>query len=143
VKLRLRYPASPKNARDHAELAVRVAAEEFDTALDFSPGSLESLDSEIESLREAGLDGEAAAEVLFVFGCYLGEVMVRSLRGSWVPTPRSRLRDVSPWPMVVTLPDGSAWDTIGKVYKRLELGDSEFLPAFFQMAAQGRSGEAD
>jgi hypothetical protein len=142
VKLRLRYPASPKNAGDHAELAVRVAAEEFDTDLDFSPGSLESLDSEIESLREEGLDGEAAAEVLFVFGCYLGEVMVRSLRGSWVPTPRSPLRDVSPWPMVVTLPDGSAWDTIGKVYKRLELGDTEFLPAFYQVAAQGRGGEA-
>jgi hypothetical protein len=45
--------------------------------------------------------------------------------------------------MVVTLPDGSAWDTIGKVYKRLELGDAEFLPAFFHMAARGRSGGAD
>jgi hypothetical protein len=143
VKLRLRYPASPKNASDHAELAVRVAAEEFDTTLDFSPGSLESLDSEIESLREEGLDGEAAAEVLFVFGCYLGEVLVRSLRGRWIPTPRSPLRDVSPWPMVVTLPDGSAWDTIGKVYKRLELGDAEFLPTFFQMAAIGRRGGTD
>ena len=140
MKLRLRYPATPKNASDHAELAVRVAAEEFDTTLDFSPGSLESLDVEIESLREAGLDGEAAAEVLFVFGCYLGEVMVRSLRGGWVPTLRSPLKGVSPWPMVVTLPDGSAWDTIGKVYKRLELGDAEFLPAFFQWAAQGHSG---
>jgi hypothetical protein len=140
MKLRLRYPATPKNASDHAELAVRVAAEEFDTNLDFSPGSLERLDGEIESLREEGLDGEAAAEVLFVFGCYLGEVMVRALRGSWVSTPRSPLRDLSPWPMVVTLPDGSAWDTIGKVYKRLELGDSEFLPAFFQWAARGRRG---
>jgi hypothetical protein len=39
--------------------------------------------------------------------------------------------------MVVTLPDGSAWDTIGKVYKRLELGDSEFLPTFFAWAAHG------
>ena len=28
-------------------------------------------------------------------------------------------------------PDGSAWDAIGKAYKRLELGDSEYLPAFF------------
>jgi hypothetical protein len=141
LKLRLRYPATAKNASDHAELAVRVAAEEFDTTLDFSPASLESLDSEIESLREEGLDGEAAAEVLFVFGCYLGEVLVRSLRGRWIPTGRSPLRDLSPWPMVVALPDGSAWDTIGKVYKRLELGDSEFLPAFFAGAARGRGGK--
>jgi hypothetical protein len=142
VKLRLRYPAMPGNARNHAELAVKVAREEYDTTLDYSPESLESLDAEIESLREDGLDGEAAAEVLFVFGCYLGEVMVTHLKGSWVPTPRSPLRDLSPWPMVVTLPDGSAWDTIGKVYKRLELGDSEYLPAFFQWAAQGRAGGA-
>jgi hypothetical protein len=142
VKLRLKYPAMPGNAEDHAELAVKVAREEYDTTLNYSPESLESLDAEIESLREDGLDGEAAAEVLFVFGCYLGEVMVRHLKGTWVPTSRSPLRDLSPWPMVVTLADGSAWDTIGKVYKRLELGDSEYLPAFFQWAAQARPGGA-
>ncbi len=140
MKLRLRYPASPKNAHDHAELAVKVAAEEFDTTLDYSPDSIEALDAEIESLRDAGLDGEAAAEVLFVFGCYLGEVLVQHLNGAWASTPRSPLRDISPWPMVVTLPDGSAWDTIGKVYRRLELGDSEFLPAFFQWASRGGRG---
>jgi hypothetical protein len=37
--------------------------------------------------------------------------------------------------MVVALPGGSAWDAIGKAYKRLELGDAEYLPAFFAMAA--------
>lgn len=140
MKLRLRYPATPKNAHDHAQLAVQVAADEFDTQLDYSPDSLETLDVQIESLRDEGLDGEAAAEVLFVFGCYVGEVLVRNLGGTWASTSRSPLRDVSPWPMVVTLPDGSAWDAIGKVYRRLELGDSEFLPAFFGWASRGRSG---
>ena len=94
-------------------------------------------DSLIDSLREEGLDGEEAAEALFVLGCYLGEVMVQRLGGAWVPTGRSPLRGVSPWPMVVALPDGSAWDAIGKAYKRLELGDSEYLPAFFEMATGG------
>jgi hypothetical protein len=140
LKIRLKFPATPDNARDHAELAVKVAGEEYGTELDFTPSSLERLDDEIESLREEGIDGEEAAEALFVFGCYLGEVMVRHLQGRWAATPRSPLKDLSPWPMVVTLPDGSAWDTIGKVYKRLELGDSEFLPAFFAWAAQGRRG---
>jgi hypothetical protein len=36
---------------------------------------------------------------------------------------------------VVVLRDGSAWDPIGKVYKRLELGDSEYIPAYFAAAA--------
>jgi len=140
VRIRLRYPASPENARDHAQIAVDFAREEYEAALDFSPESLELADSLVDSLREEGLDGEGAAERLFVMGCYLGEVMVRGLGGAWVSTPRSSLRGVSPWPMVVALPDGSAWDAIGKAYKRLELGDSEYLPAFFEAAAGGARG---
>ena len=140
MRIRLRYPASPENACDHAQIAVDLAREEYDAELDFSPESLELVDSLVESLREEGLDGEGAAETLFVLGCYLGEVMVRLLGGSWVPTSRSSLRGVSPWPMVVALADGSAWDTIGKAYKRLELGDTEYLPAFFAAAAGGGRG---
>jgi hypothetical protein len=135
VKLQLRYPATAENASDHARLAVEVAREEFESRLDYSPGSLEEVDGEIESMREDGLTGEEVAEALFVFGCYLGEVMVRFLGGRWVPTSRSPLAGVSPWPMVVVLPSGSSWDPIGKVYKRLELGDAEYLPAYFAAAA--------
>jgi hypothetical protein len=137
VKLKLRFPASPENAADHAQLAVALAREEYEEAFDFSPASLERLDEQIEGLREDGLDGEDVAELLFVFGCYLGEVMVRRLGGRWAATPLSPLRAISPWPMVVALPDGSSWDPIGKAYKRLELGDSEYLPAYF-VAAAGR-----
>jgi hypothetical protein len=137
MKIRLRYPATPENAGDHARIAVELAREEYDADLDFSPGSLEMVDTWIDSLREEGIDGEGAAETLFVLGCYLGEVMVRHLGGAWVATPRSPLRGVSPWPMVVALADGSAWDAIGKAYKRLELGDSEYLPAFFETASGG------
>ena len=137
MKIRLRYPASPENASDHAAIAVRAAREDWDSDLDYTRRSLEELDAQIDSLREEGLDGEEAAETLFVFGCYLGEVLVRRLGGAWVPTARSALRGVSPWPMVVALPDGSSWDAIGKAYKRLELGDAEFLPAFFDAAAAG------
>lgn len=140
MRIQLRYPASPENARDHAQIAVDMAREEWDGRLDFSPSSLEIADSLIDSLREEGIDGEGAAEALFVLGCYLGEVMVRELGGAWVATARSALRGVSPWPMVVALADGSAWDAIGKAYKRLELGDSEYLPAFFESAAGGRRG---
>ena len=135
MRLELRYPAMPENAGDHARLAVDLAREEFGDELDFSPASLEDVDAQIESIREEGLTGEEAAEAMFVLGCYLGEVMVRALAGRWVATARSPLAALSPWPMVVVLPGGSAWDPIGKAYKRLELGDSEYLPAFFAAAA--------
>lgn len=139
MKPRLRYPATPENALDHAQLAVEAAWQEFETHLDYSPGTLEAVDAHVDSLREEGLTSEDAAEMLFVLGCYVGEVMARALGGSWAATGRSSLAEVSPWPMVVQLPDGSVWDAIGKVYKRFELGDSEYLPAFFAAAA-GRLG---
>jgi hypothetical protein len=139
VKLELKYPATAENAREHAALAVRAAREEFEAELDYSPGSLERLDEEVDSLREQGLTGEETAETLFVFGCYLGEVIVRHLRGRWMATSQTPLARLSPWPMVVVLPGGSSWDAIGKVFKRLELGDSEYLPAFFA-AAQSAPG---
>lgn len=137
MKLELRYPARPDNALDHAQLAVE-AAWEAGFELDYSPASLETADAQIESLREEGRTGEEVAEALFVLGCYVGEVMARALGGRWVATARSPLAHVSPWPMVVMLADGSAWDPIGKVYKRLELGDSEYLPGYFAAAADGR-----
>jgi hypothetical protein len=140
VKLELRYPATPENARDHAQLAVELAWEEFGLELDYSPGSLETVDAQIDTMREDGLTGEDAAEALFVLGCYVGEVMARALGGRWVPTARSPLAGISPWPMVVVVAQGSAWDPIGKVYKRLELGDSEYVPAFFAAAAAGARG---
>ena len=64
MKLELRFPASPENAADHAQLAVQVARAEYEEALDFSPGSLEDVDQHIESLREQGLNGEDVAELL-------------------------------------------------------------------------------
>ena len=137
MKINLRYPANPENASDHARIAIELARSEFDAELDLSPASLEVADALIDTLREEGRDGEEAAEVLFVLGCYLGEVMVQRLGGAWVATGRSPLRGVSPWPMVVALRDGSAWDAIGKAYRRLELGDSEYLPTFFEMAKGG------
>lgn len=140
MRIKLHYPATPENAGDHARIAVALAREEFDSDLDLTPASLEVVDAHIDTLREDGLDGEGASETLFVLGCYLGEVMVRHLGGTWIATSRSALRGVSPWPMVVALPDGSAWDAIGKAYKRLELGDGEYLPAFFETAAGGGRG---
>lgn len=135
MKLTLRYPATARNASGHAALAVKAVWAEAGVRLDFSPGSLEEVDGQIEVLREQGLSGEDVAELLFVYGCYLGEVMVRHLGGAWRDTVRSPLAPISPWPMVVMLPGGSTWDVIGKAYKRLELGDSEYLPAFY-LAAQ-------
>jgi len=140
MRLELRYPATADSAPGHAALAVELFKEEFDARLDYSPGSLELVDQQIERMREEGFSAEEGAEALFVLGCYLGEVMARALSGGWLATQRSSLAQISPWPMVVGLRNGSVWDPIGKVYCRFEVGDSEYLPAFFAQAA-GRLGQ--
>jgi hypothetical protein len=139
MRLELKHPATAESAPDHARTAVELFRGEFDLELDWTPASVEDVDARIETLREEGLAVGEVAETLFVVGCYLGEVMVRGLGGRWIPTRTSPIAEISPWPMVVALPDGSAWDVIGKVLRRFELGDSEYLPAFFAAAA-GRLG---
>jgi hypothetical protein len=139
MKLELRCPAAAENAPEHARVAVELFAREFERDLDFRPVSLEDVDAQLEQLREEGLTAEDLGEALFAVGCYLGEVMVLALHGRWRATKGSALDGISPWPMVVTLADDSAWDVIGKVFRRFEIGDSEYLPAFFASAA-GRLG---
>jgi len=95
MKLELRYPATADNALDHAQLAVEVAYEEFGVDLDYSPGSLEAVDAQVETLREDGLTGEGAAEALFVLGCYVGEVMAPR---TFSPAPRPCVKVVFPAP---------------------------------------------
>ena len=51
MRIKLRYPASPENARDHAQIAVLLAREEYESELDFSPGSLELVDAHIDDVR--------------------------------------------------------------------------------------------
>jgi hypothetical protein len=136
MRLELRCPATAEKAPEHARVAVELFAQEFERELDFSPRSLEDVDGQLEQLREEGHTAEDLAEALFSVGCYLGEVLARTLGGRWRATRGSLLEGLSPWPMVLTLPDGTTWDAIGKVFRRFEVGESEYLPAFFAAAAR-------
>jgi len=135
VRLKLRYPAIYSSARLHAGLAVRLASAERDIDLDYTPGSLDDVDWFIENVRERGLCSDEVPEALFVLGCYIGEVLVRGLRGEWFETARSAQKGLSQWPMVVVLPDRTAVDPIGIAFRRLELGSSEYIPALYAAAA--------
>src|SRR6202048_990237 len=58
-----------------AARAADAARTVFDIELDFTPGSLHRVDEILHGFREPGSD--RMAEFIFIFGCYLGEVMVR------------------------------------------------------------------
>lgn len=74
----LRLPAPPRaeHAAELAQWAVDAARSVSGVELDYSPGSLSLVDGILEEFREPGSD--AVAETIFVFGCYVGEVLVRN-----------------------------------------------------------------
>jgi hypothetical protein len=117
----------------YAEEAVRVAWTDHRRRLDFSEPSV--------VLLEAILAGQSAEDLEFqtrLWGSYFGEVILRRFGGEW---------ELSQYPgggvsLVPTLLiRGSRLYPLVKVYRRLTMGESEDLSAFFKMIS-GRLGQA-
>ena len=133
MQLRLKYPPTPEAAPQHAALCVSAAHLINDIDLDFSIESLMRLDGLIEHLRQGGLTSERMAEVIFSFGCYLGEVFVRHAGGEWCPTEGSPMEGVTGFPLIIQLDTYKYCNPIGKVFKRLDQGAAHGLPAFYRL----------
>ncbi len=83
LQLALAYELTPANAPLFASDIVTQAAGQG-VVLDYSGSTLEWLDSVTDSLRAGGVTVEQIPEVLFGFGCLLGECIARSSGGEWV-----------------------------------------------------------
>jgi len=83
LQLALAYELTPENAPLFASDIVAQAASQG-VALDYSATTLDWLDSVTDSLRAGGVTVEQIPEVLFGFGCLLGECVVRSTHAEWV-----------------------------------------------------------
>ncbi len=96
--------------------------------LDYSVASLEAVDDILEGMRKEGLTIKNIYRVLFVAGCYVGEVIIRSKKLKWVKAEDSHYsdsRDVVP--IVIEYADNSYTSPINKVIKRLEFGEEDNL----------------
>ena len=83
LQLALAYELTPENAPRFASDIVAQAASQG-VVLDYSATTLDWLDSVTVSLRAGGVTVEQVPEVLFGFGCLLGECVARSSGGEWV-----------------------------------------------------------
>jgi hypothetical protein len=144
VELRLKYPPVPEHAADLAETCVAAANQISGLVLDYSPGSLDLVDRQMDTFAADGHDSSVLASTLFAFGCYVGEVLVRNLGGRWVSVEKPVMKDRAGFPMVVMMDSGDWWNPIGKVFKRLDDGPSESISYFYAVAAQAaaRAGRA-
>jgi len=139
MDLRLKFPPTPAHARDLAEVAVGAAMRVSGMELDYSPESLSAVDDQLEKFANEGVTSDDVAETLFYFGCYVGEVMVRHLGGYWQATSESRMAQLTPWPMVIVLPNGDHWNPIGKVFKRIDEDEGESAAYMYEVASLGSS----
>lgn len=136
MNLRLKYNPTPDNAPKFARDIAASAAEISGVELDYSIESLKAVDEIIEGMRQDGCTTDQIAETLFGFGCYVGEVFVRQAGGQWRNTAKTSMAQFAGVPLVVELGKETWCNPIGKVFKRLENGEGDSLPYFYQVFAE-------
>lgn len=128
----LKYDIVPKNTPLFASDVVHCVEKFEGVTLDYSVKSLEVIDSLVARFRENGSTVDDMAATLFSFGCYLGEVIVKNAGGKWRKATQDELDNVFGMPLVLDLKNGVTLNPIGKVIKRLENGEEDSIPYFYQ-----------
>jgi hypothetical protein len=114
----------------YAAEAVRAATQEYRQALDYSPGSIATLDAILEHLApETEPDQEFQA---LVWGSYFGEVLRRQYQAEWTMTPYPGGSVSVPTVEV----GGSRLYPTMKVHRRLTLGPSEDILTFYKLVKE-------
>lgn len=132
LQLRLGYAPIPANAHLFAGDVVAKMVTPEGTPLDYSPESLAVIDEVIESFRQEGLTVEEMASTLFYYGCYVGEVFVRSGHGTWISKEGTGMQDLAVSPIILEQGPGNFANPVGKVFKRMENGEIDSLPFFYK-----------
>ena len=128
------------DARRAAEAAVRLVRDIDGIELDYSPESLHSMESVILSIRAEGTRSDSMPGALYVFGAYVGEVIVRNNEGArWTYPPQVMIdAGMSPQAIGVTDANGVFWNPIGKVYKLLDNGQEDSIVYLYQLVGEYR-----
>ena len=124
------YPDLDSMMEAYSSAAVAVAREVFRQNLDYDSDSMvafEAVLSELSEKRELDYDHEVK-----LWGSYLGEVLKRRYTGSWEMTQYPG--GVSAVPAVEVR--GSRLFPMMKVYRRITMGDSESIAAFFNLVTE-------
>lgn len=90
------------------------------------------MDGILEEFGEPSSD--AVAETIFVFGCYVGEVLVRNAGYEWVDTPPEVARYTFPVTIYRASTAGHA-NPIGKAFKRVDNGGTDSVAYFYSVFA--------
>lgn len=129
------YESLGEMMRSYAETAVRVARDEFNCRLDFSPESIRALDEILAAVADKESEGDFEQQVR-LWGGYFGEVLRRRYAGEWEMTQYPG--GLASVPAIDVR--GSRLFPLMKVYRRLTMGESEEIGSFFQMVTDRLGG---
>lgn len=116
--------------QSYAADAVRIAQDRFGFALDYSDGSVESLETILSSIAGSlnPSDSSAIEQEVKLWGAYLGEVVRRRWDGAWDLISYPGRAAAVPTLIVA----GSQLYPLMKVYRRLTMGDAENVWKFYE-----------
>lgn len=120
-----RGPFTVADAPRYAEKVVELTRDNTGVELDFSVESLTRVDKLMLRWRENGSTSEGMPMQVSLFGCYLGEVIIRNHGGRW-------RQEASGCPVVLELPDGTICNPKGQASKLLDNGPEDSLLLFCQ-----------
>ena len=123
-------PFTVRDARALAASAIPMAKKAQNVDLDFSPASLEAIDTIVLDMRDEGTPPAAAAQVLLVLGCYVGEVLVRNTDGLW-DEPNAAEQQAGARLPGIRGKSGRFYDPVGQVFRLLQEGGGESLAFYF------------
>jgi hypothetical protein len=124
------FPDLGSMMEGYAKGAVQTARDDYRQSLDFSPGSIDTLD-EILVLVSETPDHDVDYEVR-LWGSYLGEIIRQRYAGGWEMTQYPGGTSAVPAVDV----RGSRLFPLMKVYRRLTMGDEEDLRSFYAMITE-------
>lgn len=132
----LDFGITPDQAPKLAELAISVIEKMRGQRLDYSPESLKVIDSLVLGYRSEGHTPQSMGKTMVVFGCYVGEVMVRNLDYHW-DRPSEKEYEVGFTSIGLRKKNGQFTNPIGKVFKLLVNGEEDRVAFLYEVAAQG------
>jgi hypothetical protein len=128
----LPFEPIPKNAHLLAQKAATAIQNIDGVVLDYSHDSLKHIDEIVLRFRSKGTSPQAIGSTLFVFGCYVGEVIAQQLGAKWDMPNEEERRLGFDW-MGVRTANGAFWDPIAKVFKLLRNGDEDSVWYLFSV----------
>ncbi|MBY8877563.1 hypothetical protein [Actinacidiphila acidipaludis] len=127
-------PAATSPARLAADI-VAVVREGSGIRLDYTLGSLASVDRVIGNIRREQPPIEAVLPALQGFGAYAGQVLVLATSATWVVFDADQ-RDTFGQAFGLRTPDGQVWNPLGRAVQRYENGPQDSLRAFCLTVAE-------